>query len=237
MHPEVRSAIEKIWEQERDQEYDIIGEIFRNTAFRSKTLDVGCGYLGMLFKEDKLEDSLLNSFGVDIDFMALSKNSKVKNRICADAHNLPFKTEIFDIIVCRWLLEHLKHPDIAMKEFARVLNKGGYLYAKTPNLLNYAMFISKNTPLRFHNFIRKLSKEGLENSPTYYRANTNWKLKKLALQNGFEIKNLIFRTYSFMYYSFSKHLFFIMRNISSFVSKFFPYLRLQVIVLMKKMDD
>lgn len=54
-------------------------------------------------------------------------NKKYKNLklIYADAHNLPFKAGSFDLIICTEVLEHVKDPDIVLKEIKRVLSKKG----------------------------------------------------------------------------------------------------------------
>lgn len=51
--------------------------------------------------------------------------------IVADAHNLPFKDDAFDLILCEDVLEHLKKPWLAVNEFFRVLKNGGFIYVDT----------------------------------------------------------------------------------------------------------
>ena len=229
----IRVMVEKIWEERRNQEYDIIESITRNNGYAYRFLEVGCGCLGLLTKKDRLLNLFYNSFGVDIDLEKLSKNRQVRYRICGNCYNLPLKTSTFSIIVCRWVFEHLENPAIAIQEFSRILKKGGYLFITTPNLLNYTMLISKFTPITFHNWIRgKLQAHG--NIPTYYRANTKWKIANLALQNGFVINYLDFTSLSFMYYRFNKHLFFIMKKISDCISKLSSQFHLKITCLMQK---
>lgn len=43
----------------------------------------------------------------------------------ADIARIPFKDDTFDVAVCLSMLEHLKNPDEAMGEVARVLRRGG----------------------------------------------------------------------------------------------------------------
>ena len=49
--------------------------------------------------------------------------------VVGDAHFLPFKDEVFDLVLLEAVVEHLKKPWIAVKEFYRVLKPGGYIYA------------------------------------------------------------------------------------------------------------
>lgn len=49
--------------------------------------------------------------------------------VVGDAHSLPFKDDIFDLILLEAVVEHLKKPWVAVEEFYRVLRSNGYIYA------------------------------------------------------------------------------------------------------------
>lgn len=60
--------------------------------------------------------------------------------VCCDLHYLPFKDQIFYFLHCKHVLEHLKYPNLALKEFKRVARHG---YATFPSyfwemFMNYA---------------------------------------------------------------------------------------------------
>lgn len=236
MNSKVKATVVKVWEETRNKEYDIIENVCTNIGYLCRFLEIGCGSLGLLTKKDRLLNLSYNSFGVDIDLEELSKNNQVKYRICGNCYNLPLKTRTFDIIVCRWLFEHLKDPKSALQEFSRVLKKGGYLFITTPNLLNYTMLISKFTPKILHNWIRR-KLQCHENMSTYYRANTKWKIANLAARNGFVINYLDFIPGSFMYYTFNKYLFFIMMKISDWILKLSSQFHLKIMCLMQIKTD
>jgi SAM-dependent methyltransferase len=67
--------------------------------------------------------------------------------IIADAHRLPYRNDSVANISCLAVLEHLKRPDIAMEEMARVLTPGGHILVETPGLQAYHGF-----PNHFQNF-------------------------------------------------------------------------------------
>lgn len=54
----------------------------------------------------------------------------------ADAHQLPFSSGVFDVIVSCETIEHLTNPFAALQEMARVCKPGGLLYLTTPSYLN-----------------------------------------------------------------------------------------------------
>lgn len=49
--------------------------------------------------------------------------------VVGDAHHLPFRDKIFDLVLCEAVVEHLRQPWVAVEEFYRVLRSGGYIYA------------------------------------------------------------------------------------------------------------
>lgn len=49
---------------------------------------------------------------------------------------LPFSDQLFDYVTCLEGLEHIENPQQAMREFARVLKRGGHLIVSVPNILN-----------------------------------------------------------------------------------------------------
>jgi SAM-dependent methyltransferase/uncharacterized protein YbaR (Trm112 family) len=52
----------------------------------------------------------------------------------ADAHDLPFADDAFDLVVATAVLEHVADPQRCVEEFRRVLAPGGLVYAVTPFL-------------------------------------------------------------------------------------------------------
>jgi ubiquinone/menaquinone biosynthesis C-methylase UbiE len=93
----------------------------------------------MEIREDRLHrDSWLkvyggeDSIGIDIDpeYVKLAKKriSNGTQFIVADARYLPFKGVVFDHIHISGVLHHMKEPDFAVMEIARVAKEGSWLY-------------------------------------------------------------------------------------------------------------
>jgi 2-polyprenyl-3-methyl-5-hydroxy-6-metoxy-1,4-benzoquinol methylase len=54
----------------------------------------------------------------------------------ADAQNLPYAGNSFDMIISCETIEHLPDPAVALREMARVARPGGRLFLTTPNYFN-----------------------------------------------------------------------------------------------------
>jgi len=50
--------------------------------------------------------------------------------------NLPYKSNVFDIVTCIEGIEHIENPHHIIREFNRVLKQNGLLIITTPNILN-----------------------------------------------------------------------------------------------------
>ncbi len=65
------------------------------------------------------------------DYITLDLNSTIAD-IKADITNIPFDDNIFDIIICNHVLEHIQDDIIAIKEIYRVLKKNGLAIMQIP---------------------------------------------------------------------------------------------------------
>jgi ubiquinone/menaquinone biosynthesis C-methylase UbiE len=220
-----------------DYEYAVIEDLSGRLGQSCRLLDLGCGSLGLLARRgERLLGLHKDSLGIDIDRKNLASNQNVVHRLCASCYALPLKSHSVDIIVCRWVFEHLEHPEQAMRECSRVLKKGGFLYVKTPHLWHYTMLLSWATPTAFHNFFLSRT-SGKKNTPTYYRANTRRQLERLAAETGFAINRIECYPSSFMYFVFNKELFVTMRAVSKLVGKITDRAQQTLVCVLQKVED
>ena len=60
----------------------------------------------------------------------LARSGRFAEHLGASVHDLPFKSQSFDGILCYGVLQHLfqEERESAVKEFKRVLRKGGFVF-------------------------------------------------------------------------------------------------------------
>jgi SAM-dependent methyltransferase len=148
-------------------------------------LDAGCGR-GKYLTGTTSFTRAYKVVGLD-NLEKVRQNSTLDYRVCGNVNALPFGDASFDIVYGRWLVEHLENPLRVLGEFHRVLKPGGRLTLFTTNLLHYYGAVARVTPQWFHLWfncrVRKF--EAVDIFPTYYRANTRWRVRKLLRDVGF----------------------------------------------------
>ncbi len=102
----------------------------------SSILDVGCG-LGILTRKLAELAPAGIVWGVERSADQLAKAPRDLANLHfqqADAHALPFEDNTFDVVFCRYLLEHVANPLLVLKEMSRVLKPGGKAFVQENNI-------------------------------------------------------------------------------------------------------
>lgn len=148
-------------------------------------LDAGCG-TGIFFRADFSERISCRWIGIDLR-SELDRNKRLHLRAQGDVTRLPFDDAAFDVVICRWVVEHLPEPLSAFSEFARVLKPSGRLCVFTSNVLHYYGAAARLTPHSFHLWFNRAVRGFQDDDifPTRYRANTSRRLRSLLTEAGF----------------------------------------------------
>jgi SAM-dependent methyltransferase len=156
---------------------------------RSVVLDAGCS------RGDPDLPALTKAclyIGSDTDMAGLRANGLADTRICATLGNLPLADGSVDMVVLKWVVEHLEHPEADFAECWRVLRPGGTLCVLTPNLFSLFTFVSAAIPHRFKQVLKHwmfgLHEE--DTFPTFYRANSRAHLSRLLAPPGWQCETL-----------------------------------------------
>ncbi len=103
-----------------------------------KIVDAGCGP-GVVLEEigKKFGKKRYGLFGTDVrpDMLKIARKNVPKARFFASDLEVSIgaKNDSFDVVYCAHVIEHLTKPEIAVKEFYRVLKPGGAMIITTPN--------------------------------------------------------------------------------------------------------
>jgi ubiquinone/menaquinone biosynthesis C-methylase UbiE len=123
-----------------------------------KALDVGCGT--GVYTEEILKSSQI-CVGLDLSENMIryaKKRQEGLNLVLADAHNLPFRDECFNLVVSVGLLEYVQR-NVVLKEIARTMKKRAFLMVVTPN--KYSAF---RLPIKFFSKVSKRDYTAKESS-------------------------------------------------------------------------
>ena len=155
-------------------------------------LDAGCGSgeFGVL---KKYGDKASKIVGLDLNGEALDKNEIIDEKLVGNLEEIPCEDNIFDLIVCETVCEHLEHPEKVFSEFSRVLKKGGHVILRTYNIYSLRSLISFALPLQIRKRMKgKLLSEDSEGTfPTFYRCNSRRRLRKQFRDVGMSEENFI----------------------------------------------
>lgn len=95
-------------------------------------IDVGCGRGEIVKAFQKLG---VETYGIDMSKQALysAKEAALYPLLCrADAQNMPFKENRFDLVFSSHVIEHLKNPCYFIKECKRILRPDGTVFITMP---------------------------------------------------------------------------------------------------------
>ena len=98
-----------------------------------RLLEVGCGEGGNL---KLMETGAAGAVGVDYSCAKVRWASRHVGHgrfVCADGHRLPFRNEMFDVILCRDVLHHVEDKRAVVNELVRVCRASGRIVIIEPN--------------------------------------------------------------------------------------------------------
>jgi len=95
-------------------------------------VDVGCG-AGAFSKALDNGKRLIVALDIQKELLREIRGHNIQ-RVCADAHNLPFRTGSIDCVLSLSLIEHLREPERHVEELYRILMCDGMAIIQLPNL-------------------------------------------------------------------------------------------------------
>ena len=136
--------------------------------------------------------------GLDMDPTAASNPYLTAFRGLGDPDgDWPQPDNSVDLVLSRYVLEHVRGPDVFFRNLRRVMRPGGRFLFLTPNRWHPAAVVSRVLPLSFKREVLKRMRGVDEDDVfgTYYRMNERRVVASLAARWGFSVERLIIREF------------------------------------------
>lgn len=115
-----------------------LGTLLGPGALRGRLLNVGCGTGGFNVAAAAVG---ARAVGVDADADAIAICALRRDDRCrftrAEAETLPFADNVFDVVYCFSVIEHVASVSETIREMVRVTRPGGAIYVHTPNAWSF----------------------------------------------------------------------------------------------------
>jgi len=118
--------------------------------------------------------------------------------ICSAENMKEVKSAEYELAFSNYVLEHVPNLSLAAKEIFRIIKPGGVLAISVPNPQALEFFISRHTPLFFHQLIKGKAKFS-EAYETYYAYKNIAELVKTFEAAGFKTKEIKFYPFTIGY--------------------------------------
>jgi SAM-dependent methyltransferase len=111
---------------------DRLRAVIALTPTGSQVIDLGCN--SGAFGSRLIKEKGCTVVGVDLahELLVIAREKGV-NAVCAFAERTPFMAEVFDVVLCCELLEHVLHPQLLLREARRLLRPNGILLITVPH--------------------------------------------------------------------------------------------------------
>ncbi|HEX4738073.1 MAG TPA: methyltransferase domain-containing protein [Allosphingosinicella sp.] len=112
--------------------------------------------------------------GCDVDPAVLVNSTLDEAKVIRPGEPLPYEDGRFDLVVSRYVFEHVSDPEWAARELLRVTKPGGWICAYTPNKWGYVALAARLVPNALHKrMLRRIQphREEQDVFPTAYRLN------------------------------------------------------------------
>jgi SAM-dependent methyltransferase len=171
--------------RDRDAYHRVIKSCLVGTTH---VLDLGCGK-GVLNPFAWHAHPEARIVGIDPDPEASSNPNLQEFYQLRDGEPWAVADGRFDLVVCRYVLEHVADPDAFLTELHRVLKPGGRFVFLTPSRYYPVMLVSHFLPHQVHQRLLARTKKSAANDvfATHYAMNDKRTLRRQAHQYGFEV--------------------------------------------------
>jgi SAM-dependent methyltransferase len=166
-----------------DQEVAFFTQVAALLRPEDVVLDFGAGR-GEWFEDDpslyrrwlqNLRGRCAHVDGCDVDPVVRQNRTLDAAALLEPGASLPYEDNRFDLVVSRYVFEHVPDPEWAARELLRVTKPGGWICALTPNKWGYVAMAARMVPNALHKRVLNRiqpHRRAQDVFPTVYRLNT-----------------------------------------------------------------
>jgi ubiquinone/menaquinone biosynthesis C-methylase UbiE len=132
-----------------------------------KVLDLGCGK-GDSQHFFKSKDPQIKWTGLDIESSPeVNAREKIDENILSyDGIHIPLNSDSIDLIICNQVLEHVREPEVLLKDVSRVIKPGGYFIGSVSYMEPFHSYSLWNiTPYGFKTIIENAAMKVIKIRP------------------------------------------------------------------------
>jgi ubiquinone/menaquinone biosynthesis C-methylase UbiE len=145
-----RNKIRAYWKEGGEQKRESAASALplyqsRLNLNHSRVLDIGCGNGDYSIELAKASASVI-ALDLSRERVEIVKNKSAEQLtqvklVLADAQKTPFKDSVFDLILCRNVIEHVNNPEALTTEMARLLKPEGAIQLTAPNRYSISQLV------------------------------------------------------------------------------------------------
>lgn len=166
----------------KDQEVAFYVQVAALLRAEDVVLDFGAGRGEFIYTDPSTYRVRIQNFkgrcahvdGCDPDPVVLENPTLDAAAVIKIGEPLPYADGRFDLIIARYVFEHIANPEWAAQELLRILKPGGWICAMTPNKWGYVALASRLLPQELHSRALARVQPGRlarDVFPTVYRLN------------------------------------------------------------------
>lgn len=199
----------------------------------SRVLELGPGE-GSVTTRFVIQNISTRVTGLDTD-EAARKNPYLSEMSLYDGTHFPFEAGVFDAVLADYVMEHVRTPELVIKEIGRILKKGGVFCFRTSNKWHYVSILSRILPSRISTWSRGRSASHRVYKK-FFRCNTESQCRKLLARAGLTVLEIRLIEKEPSYGMRSPLLFFPMMAYERFVNSCdaFSFLKANILCVAKK---
>lgn len=166
--------------------WDLWADLIRkNVPKGARVLEVGGGPVD--FTTKFILENASEVTGVDVD-PVVKDNPLLKEAFAYDGGDFPLPSNRFDVVVSRWVNEHVPNPEKHFREIHRVLVPGGLYLFRTVNKRHYTALVARCTPhwlqIQAVRWLKHHDGKDHDAYATFYRANSRRRIAALCKETG-----------------------------------------------------